>query len=77
MAIDSLTGKRRFRMKTRWFFAPVLVLQVEEQRHGDNGELWFTQWRDARIEDQTTVQFEHVPGKFPYNFKVVDGDKKD
>ncbi len=56
-----LTGRRRYRIKTRLFGEPLLVLQVEVRQWGSfmiaNGPIeseFRVWWRDATIEDMTT-----------------------
>lgn len=49
----SLTGRTRYRTRSRWFGPPLLVLQVEftythTTAHYDHDD---TAWRDARVED--------------------------
>jgi hypothetical protein len=55
-----LTGKTRYRVETRWFKKPLLVVQVEIHRKGSevtdsygNWTLDFDDyiWRDAKLED--------------------------
>ena len=56
-----LTGKTRYRIETRWFKEPLVVLQVEVHRKGyetrDAYGYYETRdvdeciWRDARLED--------------------------
>ena len=55
-----LTGKTRYRVETRWFKNPLLVVQVEVHRKGSevtdshgNWTLDFDDyiWRDAKLED--------------------------
>lgn len=49
--------KTRYRLKSRWFRKPLIVLQIQitEQRSGTNGydiEFWDAKfWRDATPED--------------------------
>lgn len=49
----TLTGRTRYRTRSRWFGPPLLVLQVEftythTTAHYDHDD---TAWRDARVED--------------------------
>jgi len=60
MIAYQLTGKTRYRVETRWFKKPLLVVQVELHRKGseitDSHGNWSMEfddyiWRDARLED--------------------------
>ena len=60
MITYQLTGKTRYRVETRWFKKPLLVVQVEVHRKGSevmdsygNWSMDFDDciWRDARFED--------------------------
>lgn len=57
--IDTLTGATRYRIQSRVFGGPVLVLQVEVRRRitpADDGlEGEYPVWRDAKVEDLETV----------------------
>lgn len=57
--IDTLTGATRYRIQSRVFGGPMLVLQVEVNRRitpADDGlSGTFTVWRDAQVEDLETV----------------------
>ena len=60
MITYKLTGKSRYRIETRWFKKPLIVVQVEVHRKGseptDSYGNWSIEfddyiWRDARLED--------------------------
>ena len=60
----TLTGRKRYRHKSRLFGKPVLVLQLEYTyvKHYDLGGSGYfdhetiTQWRDATVEDLTNME---------------------
>lgn len=74
MTYGKLTGRRRFRVQTRLFGQPLLVLQVEKEiKHYDDigafGEVTYVkEWFDARVQDVTageavtTADLEGHPG---------------
>lgn len=54
LAKFGLTGKKRYRLQKRWFRAPLLVLQVQEDGfwYGYNGAVErLPKWRDAQLQD--------------------------
>ena len=58
-----LTGRMRYRIETRWFRPPLVVLQVEEvcewrDIHEPFYKTDVTRWRDATVGDITTAQVQ-------------------
>jgi hypothetical protein len=60
MITYKLTGKSRYRIETRWFKKPLVVMQVQLHRKGsepiDSYGNWSMEfddyvWRDAQLED--------------------------
>jgi hypothetical protein len=60
---ERLTGERRYRIEKRLFRPPVLILQVKvfwqdgpPDHHGMPLYLSGREWRDATVEDLTTIE---------------------
>ena len=63
MTKTELTGKRRYRVETRLFREPLVVLQLEYRIHGYalepyglSGDVDYTTWRDATVESLTMME---------------------
>lgn len=61
--VEEATGRTRFRILTRWFRKPLLVLQVEYHCMGSATSLTgvrerydYTVWRDAHTVDKSIIK---------------------